>query len=246
MNKKPVLIYDTRTTGVSTYFKLYYNTSTTSKFRRVNYATTLKKIVEHQGKTNRNPDLSQFRANISISISIEFLTHVHLRNRASSGWETGPIEASGGMTGVLCKTHVCVRRNDSAGQRGWWRLAWNCIIRLGTSRISMSCIFHEARSRGGNHIAFGSPDAVPSLSLLPLSPSRFLLPPWQRATPVFSASSFVFSRVDRFSRVEANFDFNETKDYRNASLFWAMTRDQFQSWLEMPLYDRKLWNGVIW
>lgn len=127
------------------------------------------------------------------------------------------------MTGVLCKTHVCVRRNDSAGQRGWWRLAWNCIIRLGTSRISMSCIFHEARSRGGNHIAFGSPDAVPSLSLLfppppPLSPSRFLLPPWQRATPVFSASSFVFSRVDRFSPSRGEFwfrrstrSFNETK-----------------------------------
>lgn len=60
------------------------------------------------------------------------------------------------------------------GQRGWWRLAWNCIIRLGTSRISMSCIFHEARSRGGNHIAFGSPDAVPSA----FSPSPFS-PSWQ-------------------------------------------------------------------
>lgn len=78
------------------------------------------------------------------------------------------------------------------GQRGWWRLAWNCIIRLGTSRISMSCIFHEARSRGGNHIAFGSPDAVPST----FSPSPFS-PSWQTndLRPFSPASSFVFARL---------------------------------------------------
>lgn len=78
------------------------------------------------------------------------------------------------------------------GQRGWWRLAWNCIIRLGTSRISMSCIFHEARSRGGNHIAFGSPDAVPSA----FSPSPPFLLRGKRTTYArFLPLPLLFSRV---------------------------------------------------
>ena len=94
------------------------------------------------------------------------------RNRAWEIEDRGMIDDARirwGAGRVYAYTHA--RRNDRIGQRGWWRLAWNCIIRLGTSRISMSCIFHEARTRrrGGNHIAFGSLNAVPSLSLLPLS-----------------------------------------------------------------------------
>ena len=87
------------------------------------------------------------------------------------------------------------RRNDRIGERGWWRLAWNCIIRLGTSRISMSCIFHEARTRrrGGNHIAFGSLDAVPSLSLS-LSPLTHLLLLAGQSIPCFFPF-FVFARL---------------------------------------------------
>lgn len=165
------------------------------------------------------------------------------------------------MTGVLCKTHVCVRRNDSAGQRGWWRLAWNCIIRLGTSRISMSCIFHEARSRGGNHIAFGSPDAVPSLSLLSPPPLLSLPPAFSflrgnELRPFSPLPLLFFRALTGFLRVEANFDSDDrlvrlTK--RKASFFWAMTRDQSDQFRTSKVdlkcrftIEYELWNGVTW